>query len=828
MMVIAVGLSSYNVALFHLVNHAFYKALLFLGAGSVIHAVADNQDFRKYGGLRAYLPLTYSVMLIASLSLVAFPFMTGFYSKDFILEFAYGEFCFSGIVVYCIATIGAMFTTLYSVKVLYLTFLGNPNGPLNSYKKNRLISSNILNEPTYGILISWLFNINSKLWDYNGKLILNNTEQVLYKKKTTMYNKYMLKFVSWLIDFIKQIIKDYYIILVYLLRKIGRSRQEEDNLFMNIPLIILAIFSIFFGYITKEIFIGLGSAFFADNSLFIHSIHEIMLDTEFAVNTMFKLLPLIFTIYFSILAIIISEFFPNIISYFKLSRLGYNIYGFFNQRFFIELIYNKYISGQFFYKLGGQTTMVLDKGSVELLGPYGLEKSLTTISRIISNLSTGVITNYALYILMGLILYTSFYSLTSYDNSLLIILLLALLSILYSSESYLVNYNTSILNSSMTYGTADTSTWFVTTIKTKVIKIPASLNFSAPEPKNHSNASPNGTSNDVSISNHINNDNTVNNLDDNSVLSYENMAKYKECFDAARENVEDFVKQKSHLMDNICNEVKILERFSNTVESNISVDKLVKLFNSCNYNDLYNYLFHNHFIVLGLTILLGSLIIRFFSGNISSCLLKILLSDISFIVSSLAKIMFLIKNYLINILGKCKSPSADPKINKRRECANKYKRTHKEAVKRANARCYQKRKQKIGGNDGDDDNDPNNNPGNGNNQDKPDSNEGLSLDGLNEVIRALSHTLELLRMGLAFQDSVSHSDIQNFTHLFSIYQGYSNFINQNHPQYLAGYNQALADLFSLEINIVHSPEIPPHVPVDLAAVIVILDNFFNI
>jgi NADH-ubiquinone oxidoreductase chain 5 len=134
MMVIAVGLSSYNVALFHLVNHAFYKALLFLGAGAVIHAVADNQDFRKYGGLRQYLPLTYSVMLIASLSLVAFPFMTGFYSKDFILESAYGQFYFSGTVVYFIATIGAMFTTLYSVKVLYLTFLTNPNGPIVNYR----------------------------------------------------------------------------------------------------------------------------------------------------------------------------------------------------------------------------------------------------------------------------------------------------------------------------------------------------------------------------------------------------------------------------------------------------------------------------------------------------------------------------------------------------------------------------------------------------------------------------------------------------------------------------------------------------------------------
>src|SRR5690348_9847656 len=134
MMVIAVGLSSYNLALFHLVNHAFYKALLFLGAGAVIHAVNDNQDFRKYGGLRSYLPLSYSIMLIASLSLVAFPFMTGFYSKDLIIESAFGQYNLSSIIIYFIATIGAMFTTLYSIKVLYVTFLSNPNGPLVNYK----------------------------------------------------------------------------------------------------------------------------------------------------------------------------------------------------------------------------------------------------------------------------------------------------------------------------------------------------------------------------------------------------------------------------------------------------------------------------------------------------------------------------------------------------------------------------------------------------------------------------------------------------------------------------------------------------------------------
>jgi len=100
-----------------------------------------------------------------------------------------------------------MFTTLYSAKVLYLTFLTNPNGPLVNYKN-----------------------------------------------------------------------------------------AHEGDMFLNTPLIILAIFSIFFGFLTKDIFIGLGSGFFSDNSLFIHPSHEIMLDTEFAVPTLFKLLPFFFTI----------------------------------------------------------------------------------------------------------------------------------------------------------------------------------------------------------------------------------------------------------------------------------------------------------------------------------------------------------------------------------------------------------------------------------------------------------------------------------------------------------------------------------------------------
>ena len=340
MMVIAIGLSCYNIALFHLLNHAFYKALLFLGAGAVIHSVADNQDFRKYGALKIFLPLTYIVMFIASLSLIAIPFMTGFYSKDFILESTYGQFYISSIIIYTIATIGAIFTTLYSIKVLYLTFLTNPNGPLINYKQ-----------------------IN------------------------------------------------------------------EGNMFINFPLIILAIFSIFFGYITKDIFIGLGTGLFSDNSLFIHPLHEITLDTEFAVPIFFKLLPFILTVSLGLISLIFSEFYGKLLINFKFSNFGYSIFSLFNQRFLIELFYNKYIINTVL-KLGGHTTKIIDKGSVELLGPYGLEKGLLNLSINISNLSTGVITTYALYILIGLIFYIYLLYFSFFDNNILLLLLFAIFSII--------------------------------------------------------------------------------------------------------------------------------------------------------------------------------------------------------------------------------------------------------------------------------------------------------------------------------------------------------------------------------------------------------------
>ena len=110
------------------------KALLFLSAGSVIHAMMDEQDMRKLGGLIKSLPYTYSMMLIGSLSLMGFPFLTGFYSKDAILELAYASYTTHGTFAHWLGTISAFFTAFYSTRLIYLTFISTTNAPQNAFK----------------------------------------------------------------------------------------------------------------------------------------------------------------------------------------------------------------------------------------------------------------------------------------------------------------------------------------------------------------------------------------------------------------------------------------------------------------------------------------------------------------------------------------------------------------------------------------------------------------------------------------------------------------------------------------------------------------------
>jgi len=126
-MFFAAGVGAYHVAIFHLFTHAFFKALLFLGSGSVIHAFKNEQDIRLMGGVWKKLPYTWILMLIGTLALTGFPFLSGFYSKDAIIEFAFFKGTSVGYYAMSVGIFTAFLTAIYSWRLFFLTFHGNYN-----------------------------------------------------------------------------------------------------------------------------------------------------------------------------------------------------------------------------------------------------------------------------------------------------------------------------------------------------------------------------------------------------------------------------------------------------------------------------------------------------------------------------------------------------------------------------------------------------------------------------------------------------------------------------------------------------------------------------
>ena len=128
-MVVAVGISQYHLALFHLLMHAVFKSLLFLSSGAILHAVMDNQNLTRKGSLNLMLPLTYLVFFFASLSLMAFPFTAGFYSKDFLLELLCVPHHFSHTLAYIFTLFAALLTSTYSIRILMIAMMSRPLFP---------------------------------------------------------------------------------------------------------------------------------------------------------------------------------------------------------------------------------------------------------------------------------------------------------------------------------------------------------------------------------------------------------------------------------------------------------------------------------------------------------------------------------------------------------------------------------------------------------------------------------------------------------------------------------------------------------------------------
>jgi NADH-quinone oxidoreductase subunit L len=141
-MFFAAGIGAYHVAIFHLFTHAFFKALLFLGAGSVIHAFKEEQDIRRMGGVWKRIPYTWCLMLIGTLALTGFPFLSGFYSKDAIIEFAYFKNSNIGYYAMTVGVLTAFLTAIYSWRLFFKTFHGkynNSNFPIEKTHESPLI-----------------------------------------------------------------------------------------------------------------------------------------------------------------------------------------------------------------------------------------------------------------------------------------------------------------------------------------------------------------------------------------------------------------------------------------------------------------------------------------------------------------------------------------------------------------------------------------------------------------------------------------------------------------------------------------------------------------
>lgn len=306
-MVFACGLSAYQVSLFHLTNHAIFKALLFLSAGSIIHSLSNEQDMRRMGGLTKLLPVAYAGLIIGSLALIGFPFLTGYYSKDVILEIAYSQYNIHGSFIHWLGTITAFFTSFYSFRLAYLSFI----------------------------------------------------------RKTQMH-------------------------------KMVANHVHESDLLITLPLIVLILGSIFFGYITKDLFIGIGSPFLDHVMLILPSRNSLLL-AEF-LPFYIKNIPF----FFSLLSLIIFG-----LIYLIVRKTGIFYHSFFKDwhkflsfKWYFDLLYNTYVNKPLL-KFGYSTTFkYLDKGLLEIFGPEGLYKNFSFLSYQMQKMHTGIIYYYAAYILL--------------------------------------------------------------------------------------------------------------------------------------------------------------------------------------------------------------------------------------------------------------------------------------------------------------------------------------------------------------------------------------------------------------------------------------------
>lgn len=179
------------------------------------------------------------------------------------------------------------------------------------------------------------------------------------------------------------------------------EHTHEQPLIVVIPYVILSLLAIFFGYIAKDLFVGPGSDFLS-SALFIHPSHITLVEAEFGLPLFYKLLPAVGSFLGALTALLLYHRLPEFTVSLTQGKAGYAMYKFFNGKYFFDVIYNHYIINKAL-ELGLVTSKVLDRGLVEKIGPFGLTQSFYNTSRQVATLDTGIVTSYALYIILGFI-----------------------------------------------------------------------------------------------------------------------------------------------------------------------------------------------------------------------------------------------------------------------------------------------------------------------------------------------------------------------------------------------------------------------------------------
>ena len=315
-MFVALGSGAYQIAIFHLFTHAFFKALLFLGSGSVIHAVSDEQDIRKMGGLYKLIPFTWVVMLIGTLGLTGAPLMSGYYSKDGIIEAAFVSQTEGNLYAFYLLVLSALLTSFYSWRLIFLTFNGKSN-----------ISTEIF------------------------------------------------------------------------------SKIHESPKVMLFPLFILSIFTIFSGVYFVDYFMYHDYQYLWQSSIYLSESNHVIESIHY-VPKWVKYSPLVMMVIGLITAVIFYLLYPKVPKF--LSSQFNPLYKFLLNKWYFDEIY-EFIFVRNISRIGNFLSNFGDKRIIDGLGPDGISLRVMDIAKQISRIQTGYIYHYAFAMLIGLMLFITYF-----------------------------------------------------------------------------------------------------------------------------------------------------------------------------------------------------------------------------------------------------------------------------------------------------------------------------------------------------------------------------------------------------------------------------------